>query len=1117
MAKWNPFAKRGHEIGISITASARVIKIKDADDVNKWVRKVEEWQKRGWAYYDVIGQLKYGVNFLANASSKVRLTVARFDPAKPSDDPVEITDGRASEALDRLRDGLGSHAELIRRAIVNLSVPGEFYIVGIEERREERPVDPMMPTGLKEEVVTVPQTWGLYSTEEVTKAADGKLKLRTSGEEGAEAKDIDLDEDNDFVLRIWMPHARFADKPDSPVRGILTDAEDITDLRAMMRACDQSRTTAGLFLFPTEETAGLPDPTQTPTEGGDERQDPVMKLIEDAATAAIENPDGVDRVAPTTLRVSMANIDGPRHIDWGRKVTADDLERWDKLQQSLEQGMPVPVGTISGVKDVNHWGAWQIDESTFTGHVEPLILVLCASLTSGYLRPFLTAEDGDGQAMSEDEASNYVIWYDPTALVKDPDPTKTANEAFDKFAISWEAYRKRLGILDDEAPDDAELAMRMGFAKGAVEPGAVLALLQMLMPGLVPSPDSQSGMGGFPPGDGDGEEPAEPEEGPPPAEEPENGEPPDGDARALTAASQPRRAGRDLGARLKNIDRDLRLRLHTSWQSSMKRALDRAGAKALSSIPNGQKRALGLGKMAQSEVFAALGKDRVKAFGLDEERVLEGAFDSLEPEFRSWVGRAQQKVLGLVPRLPEHRRAAAEARMEDDIEDAWQTAQPALMALARKRLYDPQPEEPKVGESEAGTLVPFGMVRAVVAIAGGSKKPGTWVGVGSGPTITGLMEEQGVRAKGYVWDYGDFPRTNGFEPHEQLDGVEFENFDDEVLANPNSWPDVAFYQPGDHDGSVVAGTVVEGLAPSAMSLRWYEGRIVELATASGQLLAVTPNHPVLTDRGWVEAQFIMEGDHVVRSLDTQRAANLVPDQYQTPARVENLFAAGWVSDRVRPGCVPVAPKDFHGDGVGSEVAVVWADRDLRIAGKSPFAQPLLQPDLGRASGTAQRLASARSAFQGLPAIGSSTLGLKGEGSDAPTFLGGSPAVDESLRVAHAAWRDPGEEEPLVDRAASHAVTLGQGLGGLTGLVQLDKVIEINSRSGFSGHVFDLHTLDRWYVANSLIVHNCVCDFEQILEDTGAQPIAASASSNGTKSGKSTEVARTLAAQGTGGN
>src|SRR5690606_33472201 len=112
----------------------------------------------------------------------------------------------------------------------------------------------------------------------------------------------------------------------------------------------------------------------------------------------------------------------------------------------------------------------------------------------------------------------------------------------------------------------------------------------------------------------------------------------------------------------------------------------------------------------------------------------------------------------------------------------------------------------------------------------------------------------------------------------------------------------------------------------------YSGDIVDVTFASGRHLSATPNHPVLTTHGWVAAGLLDESSNVVRSIDAGRLARIVnPDDHQIPAVIEQVAGATGSDLGVLPVAVPLAAEDFHGDGVGSEVAVVRADGLLRDA------------------------------------------------------------------------------------------------------------------------------------------------------------------------------------------
>src|SRR5262249_31751931 len=110
---------------------------------------------------------------------------------------------------------------------------------------------------------------------------------------------------------------------------------------------------------------------------------------------------------------------------------------------------------------------------------------------------------------------------------------------------------------------------------------------------------------------------------------------------------------------------------------------------------------------------------------------------------------------------------------------------------------------------------------------------------------------------------------------------------------------------------------------------WYDGDLVIIRTASGNDLACTPNHPILTDRGWVAAHLLDKGGNVICQRFGQRvAADLDVQNQNMPTRIEDIAETFAAAEKGRAGPVPVAAEDFHGDGVGSDVAIVWSDSML---------------------------------------------------------------------------------------------------------------------------------------------------------------------------------------------
>jgi hypothetical protein len=118
--------------------------------------------------------------------------------------------------------------------------------------------------------------------------------------------------------------------------------------------------------------------------------------------------------------------------------------------------------------------------------------------------------------------------------------------------------------------------------------------------------------------------------------------------------------------------------------------------------------------------------------------------------------------------------------------------------------------------------------------------------------------------------------------------------------------------------------------------RSYDGPVIELVTASGRCLTVTPNHPVLTSRGWIAARLLEKGDHVVSSARCNAATTSNLDQ--VPPRAEDVFASLLVQ-AAPGGSDSVAPLgvDFHGDAIFGEGEVEIPNSRARSVAVSPEA------------------------------------------------------------------------------------------------------------------------------------------------------------------------------------
>ena len=763
-----------------LVASAQRMDIDSERDRKRLKADPSKWQQRAWSYVRVVPEVQYGINKLADALSKLRMVPAV--QIEPDEDPVPIPDaiesGLITEAegavvLDtvrRLNLGIG-HAEIFRRLGIHLSVPGECYLVGIAA------------SGTDEE------RWEIRSTREVTVDGSGNAYLLEGDEDRAKR----LLTSNDLVGRLWVPDPEMSAKAWSPLHSILDTCEELLILDRAARSTERSRNNAGLLLLPEELDDGAPgDPTSEDDETAGDDLTLEMKILK-SMTTPIRDEGSAAAVVPHIIYGKADLLEKVRHIDLGRSLDDWAIQRQAVLRERLASGMNWPQELILGLGDTNHWSAWAITDDGFKSHVEPLALQAVAALTRVYLHPML-------RAAMIDNPRRFVVWYDAGNLIAQPDRGKDATELYDRLEISGRALRDAKNFADEDMPDEEELERRIELER-------------------IKNPAPQQQGGERRP------EPAPEDRGAPEADEPTEDEAP-GQAQArrlelradpagiralaaarlaIVAAATPVETNH--GARLRAIDATARDRMLGAFDASMRRALERAGNRLVSRVKASKNAAwLELIRNRSAlEVALALGPDLVQRLGESEDTLLDGAFTDLRERFDGWVAGAQRQALRVVPNLTDTDRAQAETLQRADREEAWAWTLAELQRSASTRLFAPEPKAPPRGEFDQMTLVPAGVARGAMARAGGADREqgvGVALGIASGLLVGRLLDEHGIQTNAWVWRYGEFPRTNPFEPHEALDGAVFERWDDPMLANADGWPPGGYYAPGDHDGCV---------------------------------------------------------------------------------------------------------------------------------------------------------------------------------------------------------------------------------------------------------------------------------------------------------------------------
>jgi len=260
---------------------------------------------------------------------------------------------------------------------------------------------------------------------------------------------------------------------------------------------------------------------------------------------------------------------------------------------------------------------------------------------------------------------------------------------------------------------------------------------------------------------------------------------------------------------------------------------------------------------------------------------------------------------------------------------------------------------------------------------------------------------------------------------------------------------------------------------SAQSKRWYEGELVVIRTAGGKQLSTTPNHPVLTNCGWVAAGTLDESHNLVRDSFFERVASGNDYDGLMPTRVEQIADTFGQSGQMTPREVPVAPEDFHGDGEGSQVAVIRTNGLLRNDAYTAFAEPFVEsPFVDRNDFPALLDGEGLGAFS-LPSLPNTTDSIMRGSRLADPLLGSHMPPFDAFGITLRAERDAALTKADINNASGNVVTFGELIRRYPGEIILDQIVQVD-RVDFSGHVYSMETGNGIYIAEGIVVHNCRC-------------------------------------------
>lgn len=280
--------------------------------------------------------------------------------------------------------------------------------------------------------------------------------------------------------------------------------------------------------------------------------------------------------------------------------------------------------------------------------------------------------------------------------------------------------------------------------------------------------------------------------------------------------------------------------------------------------------------------------------------------------------------------------------------------------------------------------------------------------------------------------------------------------------------------------------IASNTSVEAATEREYIGELVTIETRGGIKFTCTPNHPVLTDKGWIAAGALYEGCNILTSGFAENFCswiypnknNVVPCIYD----IYQLFSRISFVNRIARGLV-----NFHGDIPDTDVKVVFSPCFLQNRGKPLFFKKI-KHFFFKFSDFEKATFSCKCMIYKFTSLGwrSASSFIRFLRNFCFFFIGGMLET-KKLRFAKAANRTAVFKKKTINSSSIQSFSVCDGIDRFPGDVTVDDIISVKRRENVACHVYNLQTENQIYGVNEsisqngekhnckfAIVHNCHC-------------------------------------------
>lgn len=387
--------------------------------------------------------------------------------------------------------------------------------------------------------------------------------------------------------------------------------------------------------------------------------------------------------------------------------------------------------------------------------------------------------------------------------------------------------------------------------------------------------------------------------------------------------------------------------------------------------------------------------------------------------------------------------------------------------------------------------------------------------------------------------YDSYSSTEGLKKYKYVATLDFrtseicQNLSGKVFLVKEA--EIGVNYPPMHANCIIGDMIAYSPDIEKLTKSSYSGNIFKFVTSKGRSFTVTPNHIMLTSRGWVRAKNIIKGDDIIYYSGWDKflsSTTLNPTDYNSITTIEKLFTSFLKNGLMFASRMPATPENFKGDVVeNSEISIINVDSFLGNKKDIPFGKLISDFSLIPTNiSTKSNFSTFSSIFEFLYCIGLASDGIMSSGGISNILLNGAFTHHNSISFRKSSHYDTRLFQTSYNNSSRNFKCSSNTLNTFSRIIKSDNFFNIKNFSSigisnnniilsqnssdwftrsikclcdfcntfsefvsfddiidiqiqkFSGHVYDISSLSTVYLCNGFVSSNCRSTTIPYLED-----------------------------------